>query len=89
MNRRKSKSSTTLNASDLAVFAYCARSLGYQRAGYRPDNEAQLEEGTVAHREFGEQSIRLRRFRRVVVFLIVMALLVLTVLLFLMFGRGA
>lgn len=56
MEKRRSK--RRIQASELTAFLYCARALGYRRAGIPSENQAQMDAGTLAHERLGRAARR-------------------------------
>ena len=48
----------TIRASDLGAYLYCKRAWWYQEDGITPENQAELEEGTIFHQRHGGQVVR-------------------------------
>lgn len=56
MEKRRSR--RRIQASELTTFLYCARALGYRRAGVPSENQAQMDAGTLAHERLGRAAQR-------------------------------
>jgi CRISPR/Cas system-associated exonuclease Cas4 (RecB family) len=48
----------TIRASDLGTYLYCKRAWWYQEDGITPENQVELEEGTLFHQRHGAQVVR-------------------------------
>jgi hypothetical protein len=73
----KSKEDRVVRASEVGLYAYCARAwwLG-QVEGYRPVNQAALEAGKAAHQAHGRAAVGYHRLRQAAYILLGLALLV-------------
>lgn len=67
-----------IQASELTVFLYCARALGYRRAGFPSENQAQMDAGTLAHERLGRAARRTGTAIRVLGLAIAVLALILT-----------
>lgn len=70
-----------VQASELGTYLYCARALGYRRAGAPSENRAQMEAGELDHDRLSRSVRRIRVSVSVLAAFLVLALLTLWVVL--------
>ena len=70
-----------VQASELGTYLYCARALGYRRAGVPSENRAQMEAGELDHDRLSRSARRIRVSVSVLAAFLVLALLTLWVVL--------
>lgn len=70
-----------VQASELGTYLYCARALGYRRAGAPSENRAQMEAGELDHDRLSRSARRIRVSVSVLAAFLVLALLTLWVVL--------
>jgi hypothetical protein len=66
----------TLRASEIASFLYCQRAWWYQKNGYTPQNQADLDSGLQWHQRHGRRVMTSVRLRILAYGLIFLALLI-------------
>ncbi|AOH42479.1 hypothetical protein BEQ56_02695 [Anaerolineaceae bacterium oral taxon 439] len=70
-----------IQASELGTYLYCARALGYRRAGAPSENRAQMEAGELDHDRLSRSARRIRGSVSLLAALLVLAALTLWMIL--------
>lgn len=87
-SKRKSKLQFHTRASEVGQYVYCARAWWLSSVqGVRPINVEELQNGQVMHRRHGQQVVAYHRLRGLG-YLLLLAALLLSVILFWMLTRG-
>ncbi|MCD6474779.1 MAG: hypothetical protein J7K85_00780 [Anaerolineaceae bacterium] len=69
----------TIRASEIGSYLFCARAWWYRRIGKPSQNEQIMKEGTTYHADHGSKVARAGLCRRIAVFLLLFAVLLLAV----------